>query len=182
MLPIFNNKSPALLKKIAKQDFDKVAELEGDGRAARSLRVRMSLLSRAHLDKTFIDGAEKMAVYQDVMMAALAAGESLPPEPSFTVFQLIDTSAGKAVWVYLPEEYVEQVFQMGMRYQRMDMTAQTAIDAVQNILDQICRFEFKLNEPLTALQFLRDELAEGDEASHGAEGDPSAPPSDSQAN
>ena len=160
MLPIFDNKSPALLKKRAKQDFDKVAELESDGRTARSLRIRMGLLTRAHIDKTFIDGAEKMALYQDVMMAALAAGESLPPEPQFTVFQLVDTSGGKAVWVYLPEEYVEQIFQLGMRYQRMDITAQTAVDAVQNVLDQICRFEFKLDEPLTGLQFLRDELAE----------------------
>lgn len=160
MLSIFDHDSPALLKKQAKRNFDKVTALEGDGRAARSLRIRMGLLARAHIDKTFIDGAEKMAVYQDVVMAALAAGEPLPPEPQFAAFQLLDTSGGKAVWVYLPEEYVEQVFRLGMRYQRMDITAHSAIEAVQNILDQICRFEFKLDESLVGLQFLRDELAE----------------------
>jgi hypothetical protein len=160
MLTIFDTKSPAQLKKNAKQEFDKVSALEGDSRNIRSLRVRMSLLCRAHLDKTFIDGAERMAAYQDILMACLAAGESLPPEPEGTLFQLIETSGGKSVWVYLPADYVDQVFNMGMRYQRMDITAQVAIDSVQNLLDQICRFEFKLDDPLVALQFLRDELAQ----------------------
>lgn len=160
MLPIFNHNSPALLKKRAKQDFDKVSVLGGGGRTARSLRVRMGLLSRAHLDKTFIDGAEKMALYQDVMMAALAAGQSLPPEPQFSLFQLVDTLGGSAFWVYLPQEYVEKVFTLGMSYQRMNITAQVAIDSVQSVLDQICRFEFKLEESLMGLQFLRDEMAQ----------------------
>ena len=44
----------------------------------------------------------------------------------------------------------------------MDITAQQAIEGTQNLLDQICRYEFKLDEPLSALQFLRDEIAEGD--------------------
>jgi hypothetical protein len=37
------------------------------------------------------------------------------------------------------------------------------------LLDQICRYEFKLDDPLLALQFLRDELAEED-AGEGGEG------------
>ena len=49
--------TPDTLKKQAKQDFDKVVSLKGEGRTERSLRVRMSMLTRAHLDKTFIDGA-----------------------------------------------------------------------------------------------------------------------------
>ena len=82
------------------------------------------------------------------------------------------------MWVYLPEEYAQSAFYLGGRYQRMDVTAQQAIDGTQNLLDQICRYEFKLDDPLLALQFLRDELAEesGGEEGEGADApeDPSS--------
>lgn len=61
------------------------------------------------------------------------------------------------MWAYQPEAYVQEVFQVGVRYQRMDITAQTAIGITQNLLDRIFRFEFKLNESLESLQFLRQQ-------------------------
>jgi hypothetical protein len=162
MLPIFNTTSPALLKKKAKEAFDQVSELESDSRNARSMRARAGVMARAFIDKSFIDGAEKMAIFQDVAMACLAQGQPIPDEPTASVFQQVETAAGKLVWVYLPEEYAQSAFHLGGRYQRMDITAQQAIEGTQNLLDQICRYEFKLDEPLSALQFLRDEIAEGD--------------------
>ena len=35
---------------------------------------------------------------------------------------------------------------------------QQAIDAVQNIVNQLCRYELGLEEPFQALTFLREEL------------------------
>jgi hypothetical protein len=151
--------TPDTLKKKAKQDFDKVVSLKGEGRTERSLRVRMSMLTRAHLDKTFIDGAQKTADHQDLLMVALAAGKSVPEEPQHTVYQQIGTSNGKAVWAYLPDEYAELIFQLGRRYQRMEITAEQSIETAQQLLDQIVRYEFKIEEELTALQFLSDEIA-----------------------
>ena len=72
MLPIFNTASPALLKKNAKELFDQVSQLESDTRATRSARARAGVMARAFIDKTFIDGAEKMAHFQDLAMACLA--------------------------------------------------------------------------------------------------------------
>ena len=120
----------------------------------------MAMLARAHADKTFIDGAEKTALYQDVLMAALAAGKSVPDEPQPVAYQQIETSQGKSVWVYLPDEYTEQFFQLGRCYQRVDITAEAAIESAQNLLNQICRFEFKLDHELIALAFLRDEIGQ----------------------
>jgi hypothetical protein len=154
------NKSASELKEQARQDFKKVVGLKGEGRTERSLRARMAMLIRAHVDKTFIDGAEKTALYQDVLMAAIAAGQSVPEEPQPVLYQQIDTSQGKSVWVYLPDEYSEQFFQLGRRYQRVDITAEAAIESAQKLLDQICRLEFKLDYELSALAFLRDEIGQ----------------------
>ena len=159
-MAFFNlTQTPDTLKKKAKQDFDKIVSLKGEGRTERSLRMRMSMLTRAHLDKTFIDGAQKTADHQDLLMVALAAGKSVPEEPQHTVYQQIGTSNGKAVWAYLPDEYAELIFQMGRRYQRMEITAEQSIEKAQELLDQIVRYEFKIEEQFTALQFLSDEIA-----------------------
>jgi hypothetical protein len=157
MLSFLETYNTKALKNRSKKEFEKVVNLVGDGRTERSLRVRMGLLARAHVDKTFIDGAQKTALHQDATMAALAAGESPPEKPQRTLYQLIKTSGGHAVWAYQPEEYVQEVFQVGVRYQRMDITAHTAIGITQNLLDRIFRFEFKLNESLESLQFLRQQ-------------------------
>ena len=53
----------------------------------------------------------------------------------------------------------------------MDITAEQAVDGAQNLLDQVCRYEFKYDEPLTALTFLRDELEMEHETASGDPGD-----------
>lgn len=167
-MALFNSsKSVASLKQQAKQDFEKVTSLKGDGRTERSLRARMAMLVRAHADKTFVDGAERTAAYQDVLMAALAAGRPVPEEPQPVTYQQIETSEGKTVWVYLPNEYTEQFFQLGRRYQRVDITAEAAIESAQNLLGQISRFEFRLGHELIALAFLRDEIGQDAAADQG---------------
>lgn len=56
---LFNRSSPQEEMKRAKAAYEKVVSLTVDSREARSMRLGMSLLCRAHLDKTFIAGAEK---------------------------------------------------------------------------------------------------------------------------
>jgi len=167
MLSVFNSNSPALLKKKAKVTFEDITKLTSDARSARSARARAAMLARAFIDKTFIEGAERMGAYQDVAMLCLAQGKPIPPEPAASGFQEVETATGAAVWVYLPEEYAEAAFSFGARYQRMDITAEQAVDGAQNLLDQVCRYEFKYDEPLTALTFLREELEMEDETASG---------------
>jgi len=58
----------------------------------------------------------------------------------------------------LPEEYVQEVFVLGSKYQRTEISATQVIDAVQALANQISYYELKLEEPFQALRFLRDEL------------------------
>jgi len=82
-------------------------------------------------------------------------------------------SGENEIYVYLPEEYVQEVFVLGSKYQRTEISAQQAIDAVQALANQISYYELRLEEPFQALRFLRDELeAQQGDAAEGEEGTP----------
>ncbi len=147
-------------KEEARQLFEKVAGSRGDSRELRSARIRMGLLLRTHIDKTFVAGAEQTSSYQELVALAIVNGQEKPPLPEASEFQQVK-SGDRNIWVYLPMEYAEQVFMLGARYQRTEIDARQAVDAVQAVMDMICRFELKLDEPFKALQFLRDELQGG---------------------
>jgi len=153
----FNRNNPEQEMKRAKAAYEKVISLTDDSREARSMKMRMGLLCRAHVDKTFISGAELTAAWQDKAALALANREPLPEEPQAQRFQKIKTGETE-VYVYLPDEFVNDIFALGAKYQRTQLTAPQAIEAVQNIVNQLCRYELGLQEPFQALSFLREEL------------------------
>lgn len=117
----------------------------------------MALLCKAHLDKSFVAGAEQMAAWQELAVMAVANGKKkpLPPEPS--VFQIIKAGEN-GVYVYLPEDYAHEAYFLGARYQRAEIPALEAIEKMQGLADQLCLYELRLSEPFQVLQFLRDEL------------------------
>jgi hypothetical protein len=82
-----------------------------------------------------------------------------PPLPEPSVFQKIKAGVNE-VYVYLPEEYAHEAFSLGARYQRTEMSAIQAIEAMQGLANQICFYELRLMEPFQSLQFLRDELSQ----------------------
>lgn len=144
--------------KQARATFEKIASLKSDSQEAHSMRVRMGMLCRAHLDKTFIAGAEQTARWQEMAAVATANGEPPPDVPVPSKFQKI--RSGKAeVYVYLPEEYANEAFILGCKYQKTELTGPKAIEAVQALANQISYYELRLKEPFLALSFLRDELA-----------------------
>ena len=158
MFSFLSKPSPEDEMKQARATFEKVASLKSDSREAHSLRVRMGMLCRAHLDKTFVAGAEQTAHWQELAALATANGEPPPDVPVASKFQKI-RSGETEVFVYLPEEYANEAFILGCKYQKTEVTAQKAIDAMQALANQISYYELRLQEPFLALSFLRDELA-----------------------
>jgi hypothetical protein len=137
----------------------------------------MGLLCRAHLDKTFIDGAQKTAVYFEKMAQATINNTEKPEKPEFNLFQQVK-SGDKEIWVYLPEEYALETFNVGASYQKTDIDAKAAIERVQQIADQICLYELKLDTPFEVLQFLRDEISGTSADSSPSAGNPPAAAAD----
>lgn len=159
MFNLFSSKNPDDEMQKAQSLFDKVTSTKSDSRDARSMRIRMGLLCRAHLDKSFVTGAEQMASWQELAALALANGKEKPPMPEPSVFQKIKAGDNE-IYVYLPEEYAHEAFNIGVRYQRAEIPALQAIETMQGLANQICLYELKLTEPFQVLQFLRDELAQ----------------------
>lgn len=145
-------------KEQAQSLFEKITASKADTREARSARIRMGLLCRAHLDKTFVDGAQRTGVFFEKMAHATINNTEKPEKPEFSMFQQVK-AGDKEIWVYLPEEYALEAFNAGAMYQKTEIDARTAIDRMQLIADQICLYELKLDTPFEVLQFLRDEVS-----------------------
>lgn len=160
-------------KEQAQALFEKITASKADTREARSARIRMGLLCRAHLDKTFIDGAQRTALHLEMMAQATVNNTEKPEKPEFSLYQQVK-SGDKEIWVYLPEEYALETFNVGASYQKTEVDAKAAINRVQQIADQICLYELKLDTPFEVLQFLRDEISGTSADSSSNAGDPPA--------
>ena len=159
LFSIFSSKNPDDEMRKAQALFEKIISTQSDSRETRNIRVRMGLLCRAHLDKSFVTGAEQMASWQELAALAIAKGKEKPPLPEPSVFQKIKAGEND-MYVYLPEEYAHETFFLGGRYQRAEIPALKAIETMQGLANQLCYYELKLPEPFQVLQFLRDELAQ----------------------
>jgi hypothetical protein len=176
MFSLFKGPESAdVLKKRAKQAFEKVTALTADTFEANSLRRGMALLCCAHLDKTFIAGAERTADWQQMAAFAVAKGDDAPPLPKADDYQKV--RSGKSdIWVYLPTEYAERAFLFGAKYQRTELSCEQAIASMQQLADTVCRGDIGLGFEIEVLKFLRHELSASERKSdvHGDADDPAA--------
>lgn len=161
LLSIFK-KSQTDERALAVAAYEKVISLTQDSREARSMRVRMALLCRSHLDKTFIAGAELTSAYLDQVAVAIARAQPKPEPPEVSCYQYVKTSKGDEVCVYLPEEFSGEAFSLGALYQRTEMDAMQVIGAMQGLADRLFIDQFKLTDTLTVLHFLREEVGLAD--------------------
>lgn len=157
MFGLFKRNKPADDMQRAVAAYEKVASLKSDSREARSLRMRMGMICRAHLDKTFVAGAEQTAIWEESARKALLDGRPLPEAPKPSTFQKIRTG-DHDICAYLPEEFVKEAFELGSRYQKMALSAPKAIESMQALAQQISYYELRLEEPFQVLDFLREEL------------------------
>tara|TARA_B100001093_G_scaffold427128_1_gene421330 strand:+ start:454 stop:1002 length:549 start_codon:yes stop_codon:yes gene_type:complete len=156
-MPIFGPNEQQL-KEIAKRDYDKAVALKGDSRKEDAYRMRIGLRARGHIDKLFVEAAQKAEKFNDIAMIHIAQGKPAPEPPKPPNFMKLMTASGE-VWSYIPEEYSVLVFKYGMLYQSMNVSGPKAIFNVQRIIDSISN-ELKLPNQLMALEFLRTQLAE----------------------
>ncbi len=142
----------------AREAYEKVTSAEGDSDQLRGARVRMALMCRAHLDKTFVEGAQQTAIYQELLSQSIAQGKESPDAPEPSCYKKVKAVSG-FVHVYLPMEFAGEAFRLGAAYQRMDIDAEQAIKSMQELGDRLFAYELALTESFQMLQFLRDELA-----------------------
>ena len=154
---IFKGAAAKGAMKAAQAAYLKAKKGNPDSREDRSLKIRIALRSRAHLDKTFIEGAKKTEIFQDAMMQAIAAESEKPTAPKAISCQLVKTVNGE-VFAYVPQSFVEEMFSVGGQYQTMRIGAEGAIEQAQAIADRVYA-DLGLDDTFEALGFLREEVS-----------------------
>jgi hypothetical protein len=157
-MPIFDTKASRIKKEMAaaKVDFDRAVDPNLAGLEARQLRRRVANRCRAHFDKTFIEGAEKYALFNEQAEMAKAKGQKPPELPEVRNFILIP-ALDREIFSYLPQEMAEKIFLCGRDYQSMLIDGRTAVRQMQTLADDLCN-KLQVVPTFITLQFLRDEL------------------------
>lgn len=158
----------------AKRDFEIASDPDAPG-SVRRIRSRVALRCKALLDKTFVDGAQRTERHEQAVIVAINNGKPQPEAPKARAFGTVP-AFDHEVMAFLPQEFADRAFDLGRRYQRVEIDAKQAIDYMQALADEVCA-TLQVDPPFEALRFLRDEIAaeEGDEA--GDEADSQEPPS-----
>jgi len=168
VISIFGRSKRDEARKKAQAEYEEARDADPASRSGHALTIRAGARAKAHVDKTFISGAEKAVTYDEMRAIAIVKGEEKPEPPKANEYQVIKSVNGELL-TYLPLPYAERIFKLGMRYQTMEITAEQAVELVQQVADQIS-LELQLKEPFVALEFLRNELNQGDDESPEQEG------------
>ncbi len=165
----------------AKAEYEEALNADVASRVGRALAVRAGARAKAHLDKSFISGADKAVAYDTARALALAQGEDRPEPPRADTYQTIKSVKGD-ILVFMPTHFAEKVFRLGMQYQLTEISAEEAIAGAQEVADILSR-ELQLEQSFVALEFLRAELAEEEgEASATENSEPPIPNTDDTSN
>jgi hypothetical protein len=171
-LPFFGKPKRSAAQKQAKAEYEEVVANDENTRTARALRVRAGSRAKVFVDKTFVAAADKAVAWDARRVLVIAQGEEPPEMPQASEYQTINSVNGELV-VYLPMEYAEKIFKIGFKYQLTEISARQAIELAQNVADAIS-YDLRLETPFTALEFLREELAEEGEDEDTGSGDDAA--------
>ncbi len=136
----------------AKAFYESAANLPPSSRETRKLRSVLGNRTTAVIDMTFIDGAKRTEAYLDAAQAAKARGEKPPEMPKASCYQEVKTVGG-AVWVYLPQNYADQFFALGSKFQQSIITPAAVLELTESLSREIAE-ALLLDHPLTPLQFL----------------------------
>lgn len=158
----------------AKRDFEIASDPDAPG-SVRRIRSRVALRCKALLDKTFVDGAQRTERHEQAVIAAINNGKPQPEAPKARSFGTVP-AFDHEVMAFLPQEFADRAFDLGRRYQRVEIDAKQAIDYMQALADEVCA-TLQVDPPFEALRFLRDEIAAEEGEEDGEEVDPQEPPS-----
>ena len=160
----------------AKRDFETVSDPDAPG-SVRRIRSRVALRCKALLDKTFVEGAQRTERHEQAVIIAINEGKPQPEAPKARSFGTVP-AFDHEVMAFLPQEVADRAFDLGRRYQRVEIDAKQAVDYMQALADELCA-TLQVDPPFEALRFLRDELAEeegeGGEDSESESEDDSTP-------
>ena len=156
VLPILKNRAIKKAMENAKASYIKAAKMNGVSRESRIFKSRIGGRCRVHLDKVFVEGAEYSETYHEACLTAISEGNDKPEMPSPKPFQTVKSN-NETIYTYVPSEFAQEMYALGNLYQAAQISPTETLKMGQELADRVS-FDLGLEEPFTALQFLRDEL------------------------
>lgn len=144
------------LKESSKKEFEKAMTMKGETRKEQAYQMRIALRARAHIDKLFVETAQKAEKRNEAASLLIAEGKKVPDLAPSTEFMKLVSTSGE-VWSFLPQGYVDIICKYSMAFQSAEISGVVAIDKVQKVCDAV-NLELRLDNHLTALEFLREDL------------------------
>jgi hypothetical protein len=142
----------------AKAFYDAATSEPSNARDARKTKSILGNRCNAFIDLTFIEGAKKTTAYIEAATKARSEGKPAPPQPSTSAYKEVRTMGGK-VWVYLPQNYANEIFFLGSKYQQDLIAKDRVIELAKSIADELTE-ALELDHPLIPLGFLVNEAEE----------------------
>ena len=136
----------------AKAFYEKALDLSGNPRETRRVKAIIGNRTKAFLDMTFVEGAKKTESHQQALAQSQATGKPQPQEPFSSAYKQVKTLSG-TIWVYIPQQTTNKVFDLGSKYQLELITKSQAIEVGQSIADELTT-TLELDHPIEALTFL----------------------------
>ena len=150
----FSKKSIEELKERSRLDYDKAVKNLGN-RPSLGFRLRLANRAKVNIEKTFLEAVKLTETYESLKEGYLTRGaqiEELEPPKFIDPYQTISTDNGVVV-SYIPEEYSEEIFELGCSYQKCVITADKAKGLAQHVFNRIC-LELDINKEIDVLEFL----------------------------
>jgi len=138
----------------AKAFYEKALDMTGNAREARRVKAIIGNRTKAFLDMTFVEGAKKTESHQQAVAQAQATGKPDPQEPFASAYKQVKTLSG-TIWVYIPQQVTNQIFNLGCKYQLELITKSQAVEVGQSIADELTT-TLELDHPIEALMFLAE--------------------------
>ena len=138
----------------AKAFYEKALHLTGNPREIRRIKAIIGNRTKAFFDMTFVEGAKKTESHQHALAQAQATGKPQPQEPFSSAYKQVKTLSG-TIWVYIPQQTTNKVFDLGSKYQLELITKSQAIEVGQSIADELTS-TLELDHPIAALTFLAE--------------------------
>ena len=138
----------------AKAFYEKALHLTGNPREIRRIKAIIGNRTKAFFDMTFVEGAKKTEAHQQAVLEAKATGKSEPQAPFSSAYKQVKTLSG-TIWVYIPQQITNRIFELGSKYQLELVTKGQALEVGQSIADDLTN-TLELDHPIEALAFLAE--------------------------
>ena len=144
----------------AKGDYLKCGNLDHSDRIHRVFTARIAQRARLNLDKIFVQGAKAEEKRQSDLAQAIKAGAELPQRAKHDGYNQLQGVSG-VVLAWVPEEYANQMFNLGADYQIQEISAHDALQRSDQLAEKVID-DLQTSQPIQLLNLLRGDTEGGD--------------------